>query len=270
MLALPELFNTPLLLSTVTDPRWYAAAEPIPAGAHHPGAAMRELARRARDGHRGAVLRAGRRPPATTPRPWSTRTGRFLGVYRKHHVPTPHAGNYEPFYFHQPDVGFPVFENGVRAHRHLHLLRPPLPGDRAHLRGQGRLRSSLNPSATGGPRSRSRCGSSSSRRTRWRTGYFVGGAEPRRTGPALRHGGRVLRQELLLRPARQNRPPRRGGASEEVLIADLDLDEIEAVNQRWHTARLFQDRRPETSSGSVACPRPTPLPAHWARGFDQR
>src|SRR5262245_35212670 len=31
MLALPELFNTPYF-ATVTDPRWYAAAEPIPAG----------------------------------------------------------------------------------------------------------------------------------------------------------------------------------------------------------------------------------------------
>ena len=31
MLALPELFNTPYF-ATVTDPRWYAAAEPIPGG----------------------------------------------------------------------------------------------------------------------------------------------------------------------------------------------------------------------------------------------
>src|SRR6185295_15512731 len=43
MLALPELFNTPYF-ATATDPRWHAAAEPIPSGPTT--ALVQELARR--------------------------------------------------------------------------------------------------------------------------------------------------------------------------------------------------------------------------------
>ena len=82
-------------------------------------------------------------------------------------MPTPHAGNYEPFYFHQPDVGFPVFETAygrigiyICYDRHFPEI--------ARIYGVKGAEIVFNPSATGGP-SRSRCGSSSSRRTRWRT-----------------------------------------------------------------------------------------------------
>ena len=37
-----------------------------------------------------------------------------------------------------------------------------------------------------------------------------------------------------------------GRGTEEVVLADLDLGEIRRSNTRWHTARLFQDRRPST------------------------
>src|SRR5262249_2436635 len=104
VLALPELFNTPYFAAT-TDPRWYAATEPIPEGPTP--ALMRELARR-----HEMVIVAPFYEQAGAARYNSAAVldadGRFLGVYRKHHVPTPHAANYEPFYFHRPDVGFPV------------------------------------------------------------------------------------------------------------------------------------------------------------------
>ena len=208
VLALPELFNTPYF-ATATDPRWYAAAEPIPGGPTT--ALMRELARR-----HEMVIVAPFYEQAGAARYNSAAVidadGRFLGVYRKHHVPSPHAGNYEPFYFHRPDVGFPVFETAYGRIGDLHLLRPALPGDRSRLRGQGR-RDRLQPlgdrgapvgAGVGARAAGARAGQRLLRRR----------PEPGRTGPAVRQRG-VLRQELLLQPARRDRRPggagRRGG-----------------------------------------------------------
>jgi dTDP-4-amino-4,6-dideoxygalactose transaminase len=66
----------------------------------------------------------------------------------------------------------------------------------------------------------------------------VGSGEPCDSGPFFGKsffcdpGGHILSQG--------------GRGTEEVVLGDLDLGEIDAVNQRWHTARLYQDRRPET------------------------
>src|SRR5438105_13404222 len=36
--------------------------------------------------------------------------GRYLGKYRKHHIPHCHPGFWEKFYFTPGDLGYPVFE----------------------------------------------------------------------------------------------------------------------------------------------------------------
>ena len=67
--------------------------------------------------------------------------GTYLGKYRKTHIP--HVkGFWEKFYFRPGNTGYPIFDTAGRAHRGLHLLRPPLSRGLAGAgseRGQDRL-----------------------------------------------------------------------------------------------------------------------------------
>src|SRR5205823_12173219 len=51
--------------------------------------------------------------PSSNPAATTDAGGSLPGVYRRHHVPSCHQDNYEPFFFHQPDLGFPVFETAA-------------------------------------------------------------------------------------------------------------------------------------------------------------
>jgi beta-ureidopropionase len=148
VLALPELFNTPYF-AAATDPRWYAAAEPVPDGPTT--ALMRELARR-----HGMVIVAPFYEQAGAARYNSAAVidadGRFLGVYRKHHVPIPHAGNYEPFFFHRPDIGFPVFDTAY-GRMGVYICYDRHFPEIARIYGVKGAEVVFNPSATGGRRS---------------------------------------------------------------------------------------------------------------------
>ena len=197
----------------------------------------------ARDGHRGAALRAGRRRPLQLRGRQSTPTGGSSGVYRKHHVPSPHAGNYEPFYFHQPDVGFPVFETAygrvgvyICYDRHFpeiaRIYGVRARGDRLQSLGHGRspVRAGVGARAAG-----SRAGQRLLRRR----------PEPRRPGPALRQRRSSSGKSYFCNPLGEL-IAQAGRGVEEVLIADLDLDEIQSSRESWHTNRLYLDRRPAT------------------------
>ena len=253
MLALPELFNTPYF-ATVTDPRWYAAAEPIPAGPTT--GLMRELARR----HEMVIVApfyervgAARYNSAAV----VDADGRFLGVYRKHHVPTPHAGNYEPFYFHQPDVGFPVFETAygrigiyICYDRHFPEI--------ARIYGVKGAEIVFNPSATGGPRSE-QVWELEQQAHALANGYFVGALNRVGRGQPC-DSGEYFGKSYFCGPLGEI-VAQAGRGVEEVLIADLDLDEIPASRASWHTNRLYLDRRPATYHEMLA----EGIPASGAR-----
>ena len=50
--------------------------------------------------------------------------GRYLGKFRKMHIPHCAPGFWEKFYFRPGNLGYPVFETRVGKGRRLHLLRP--------------------------------------------------------------------------------------------------------------------------------------------------
>ena len=58
--------------------------------------------------------------------------GEIVGHYRKHHIPMS-SHFQEKFYFRPGNLGYPVFDSSLRAHRHHDLLRPSLPRGRARL-----------------------------------------------------------------------------------------------------------------------------------------
>ncbi len=235
---LPELFTTPYF-ARFTDARWYAAAEPIPDGPTI--TAMRELARR-----HGVVIVAPIYEVDGQAR-YNTAAvldadGGFLGIYRKHHVPTYHTGNYEPFYFHQPDLGFPVFETAF-ARIGISICYDRHFPEVARIYGVKNAEIVLNPSATGGPSSE-RVWEIEQQAYALNNGYFLG---------ALNRVGRgepfdvaeFFGKSYFCSPLGEI-IAQGGRGTEEVVTADLDLDEIPLARERWHTNRLYLDRRPAT------------------------
>jgi N-carbamoylputrescine amidase len=238
IVALPELFTAPYFC-TVTDARWYAAAEPLADGPTM--TAMRVLAERlgivlvvplyeADNGRRynaAAVIDAG---------------GQVLGVYRKHHIPTYHTGNYEPFYFHQPDHGFPVFETAF-ARIGVYICYDRHFPEVARIYGVKGAQVVFGPSATSGPDSE-RVWELEQQAHALANGYFVGAINRVGRGAPC-DSSAFFGKSYFCDPAGRIRA-QGGRGTEEVVIADLDLDELQTIRQQWHTDRLYQDRRPAT------------------------
>ena len=84
------------------------------------------------------------------------------------------------------------------------------------------------------------CGSSSSRRTLWPNGFFVGAVN--RVGEELVKGARFYGSSYFCDP-RGRVIAKASDTDDEVLVADLDLSVIEEVRMTW---QFFRDRRPET------------------------
>ena len=238
MVALPELFVTPYF-AHVTERRWYEAAEAIPDGptVSHMCALAQALS---------VVLvvpvyerAAGRRYNTAAV---IDADGKLLGCYRKHHVPSYHRGNYEPFYFHQPDLGFPVFQTAV-ARIGVYICYDRHFPEVARAYGVQRAQLVINPSATSGPDSE-RTWELEQQAHALANGYFIGAVNRVGVGEpfdAAAFFGKSYFCNPLGEIVRQG-----GRGTEEVVLADLDLDLTSSVNERWHTARLFQDRRPST------------------------
>ena len=53
--------------------------------------------------------------------------GKYLGKYRKTHIPQVDPGFYEKFFFKPGDLGYPVFETAYVKLGGVHLLRPAFP-----------------------------------------------------------------------------------------------------------------------------------------------
>jgi N-carbamoylputrescine amidase len=166
-------------------------------------------------------------------------SGKYLGKYRKNHIPQVDPGFWEKFYFRPGNLGYPVFDlgfakvgvyicydrhfpEGARAlglngaeivfnpsatvaglSEHLWKLEQP-----AHAAANGYFVGAINRVGTEAP---------------WNIGEFYGSSyfcDPR---------GQIFAQ------ASRDR--------DEVLTADLDLDKIAEVRNTW---QFFRDRRPET------------------------
>ncbi len=238
ILVLPELFTMPYF-ARFTDSRWYAAAEPIPNGPTI--SLMRDLARRYAMVIVAPIYELDRQARYNSAAVIDA-DGKYLGVYRKHHVPTYHTGNYEPFYFNQPDLGFPVFDTAY-ARIGIYICYDRHFPEVARIYGVKGAEIVFNPSATGGKNSE-RVWELEQQAYALHNGYFlaalnrVGRGEPFDVGKFFGKSyfcnpfGEIIAQG--------------GKGTEEIVIADLDLDEIARTRDTWHTNRLYIDRRPTT------------------------
>jgi N-carbamoylputrescine amidase len=170
--------------------------------------------------------------------------GRYLGKFRKMHIPHCAPGFWEKFYFRPGNLGYPVFETRV-GRIGVYICYDRHFPEGARCLGLGGAEIVFNPSATVAGLSE----------YLWKleqpahavaNGYFVGAInrpgfeEPWRIGE-------FYGQSYFCDPRGQMLAVGRRDA-DDIVIADLDLDLIREVRNTW---QFYRDRRPETYEALV-------------------
>ena len=236
VLCMQELFYGPYFCAE-QDTRWYGITEKIPDGPTTQ--LMCELAKKHRmvlivpiyevdvEGiyyNTAAVIDAD---------------GTYLGKYRKNHIPHCHPGFWEKFYFRPGNLGYPVFETAVGTIGVYICYDRHFPeGARALALNGAEI--VFNPSATVAGLSE----------YLWKleqpahavaNGYFIGAIN--RVGTEAPWGiGEFYGQSYFCNP-RGQLIAEASRDKDELVVADLDLDEIREVRDTW---QFFRDRRPDT------------------------
>jgi N-carbamoylputrescine amidase len=233
ILSLQEIFNGPYFCPS-QDKKWYAAAEPVPGPTTE---RMAELARRhsmvivvplyerARPGlffNTAAVIDAD---------------GRYLGKYRKQHIPQV-GGFWEKFFFTPGDGGYPVFETRY-ARVGVYICYDRHFPEGARCLGLNGAEIVFNPSATTVGMSQ----------YLWKleqpahavaNGYFMGAINRVGVEPPW-NIGRFYGTSYFVDPRGQILAE--GSEDQDELVcADLDLALIDEVRSTW---QFYRDRRPE-------------------------
>jgi N-carbamoylputrescine amidase len=224
------------------DRRWYALTEQVPAGPST--ARFADLAREL-----GVVLVLPVYEEDKTGVYYNTAAvvdadGRYLGKYRKHHIPHCAPGFWEKFFFKPGNLGYPVFETAA-GNVGVYICYDRHFPEGARILGLNGAEIVFNPSATVAGLSE----------YLWKleqpahavaNGYFVGAIN--RVGHETPWDiGEFYGTSYFCDPRGQivAEGPRDKDA---VVIADLDLDMIEEVRQTW---QFYRDRRPETYDALV-------------------
>jgi N-carbamoylputrescine amidase len=165
--------------------------------------------------------------------------GRYLGKYRKHHIPHVHPGFWEKFYFTPGNTGYLVFETKY-ARIGVYICYDRHFPEGARILGLNGAEIVFNPSATVAGLSE----------YLWEleqpahavaNGYFVGAIN--RVGTEKPWNiGKFYGKSYFCNP-RGKIVAQASRDKDEVLVADLDLDMIEEVRRTW---QFFRDRRSET------------------------
>jgi N-carbamoylputrescine amidase len=235
ILCYQEIFNTPYFCAE-HHMRWFSAAEPIP------GPTTDEVSRWAKkysmviivpiyeyvmDGvyyNSAAVIDAD---------------GKLLGTTRKMHIPYVSPGFYEKYYFKPGNTDYPVFKTAYAKVAPYICYDRHFP-DGARILGLHGAEILFNPSAT-------TLGVS---RYLWEleqpahavaNGYFVGAVnrvgmeEPWNTGKFYGSSYFCSPKGKIIAQGSEDK--------DEVVVADLDLEEIYEIRNTW---AFYRDRRPET------------------------
>ena len=235
ILCLQEIFNGPYFCPS-QDPRWYDAAESVP------GPTTERVAALAKKHGMAVVVPVYEREMSgvlyNTAAVYDA-DGTYLGKYRKHHIPHCHPGFWEKFYFRPGNLGYPVFDTtfgriGVYICYDRHFP------EGARELGLNGAEIVFNPSATVAGLSE----------YLWKleqpahavaNQYFVGAIN--RVGTEAPWGiGEFYGQSYFCDPRGQI-IAEGSRDTDDVVIADLDLDLITEVRNVW---QFYRDRRPES------------------------
>jgi N-carbamoylputrescine amidase len=165
--------------------------------------------------------------------------GRFLGKYRKHHIPQVAPGFWEKFYFTPGDTGYPVFQTRY-AKVGVYICYDRHFPEGARILGLNGAEIVFNPSATVAGLSE----------YLWEleqpahavaNGYFIGAIN--RVGVEKPWTiGEFYGKSYFCNP-RGKIVAQASRDKDEVVVADLDLDMIAEVRKTW---QFFRDRRPDS------------------------
>jgi len=233
---LQEIFYGPYFCAE-QDTKWYQTAEPVP-----DGPTVRLMQEQART-HK-MILIVPIYEQAMTGLYYNTAViidehGKYLGKYRKHHIPHCHPGFWEKFYFTPGNLGYPVFETSAGRIGMYICYDRHFPEGAREL-GLNGAEIVFNPSATVAGLSE----------YLWKleqpahavaNQYFV--AAINRVGTEAPWSiGEFYGQSYFCNPRGQIIAEASRDA-DEVLVADLDLDQIQEVRDVW---QFYRDRRPES------------------------
>src|SRR6186997_2332470 len=235
MICMQEVFTTPYFCAE-QEPRWYEAVEKIPDGPTV--RLMQEVARK-----HGMVVIVPIYEEEITGVYYNTAAvidadGKYLGKYRKNHIPHTKPGFWEKYYFKPGNLGYPTFETAF-ARIGVYICYDRHFPEGARVLGLNGAEIVFNPSATVAGLSE----------YLWEleqpahavaNGYFVGAIN--RVGTeAPWNIGKFYGTSYIVDP----RGSMLAVASEdraELVSATCDLDTIEEVRKTW---QFYRDRRPE-------------------------
>jgi beta-ureidopropionase len=236
ILCLQELWLGPYFPAE-QHPRWFDGAEPVPSGPTTK--LMQEIAQKY-----SMVLVVPLMEEAMTGVYYNTAVvidadGLYLGKYRKHHLPQCAPGFWEKFYFKPGNQGYPVFQTQY-AKVGVYICYDRHFPEGARILGLNGAEIVFNPSAT----------VAGLAEYLWEleqpahavaNQYFVGAINRVGTEPPWNIGefyGRSYfcnpKGQIIKQASRDK---------DELLVAELDLDEILEVRKVW---QFYRDRRPET------------------------
>jgi N-carbamoylputrescine amidase len=234
ILCLQELFSGPYFCPS-QDPRWYDLAEPVP------GPTLETLVPYARKHAMAMVVPVYEREQAGVY--YNTAAvldadGTYLGKYRKTHIPHT-SGFWEKFFFKPGNLGYPVFETR-HARIGVYICYDRHFPEGARILGLNGAEIVFNPSATVKGLSQHL----------WKleqpahavaNGYFMGCLN--RVGREAPFGLDEFYGSSYFVDPRGRILAEASSEKDELVVADLDLGEIEEVRRVWH---FYRDRRPES------------------------
>jgi len=242
MLCFQEIFTTPYFCAE-QQTRWYEAVEKVPDG--KTVQMMQSVAR-----EKGMVLIVPIYEEEISGIYYNTAAvidadGKYLGKYRKTHIPHVAPGFWEKFYFRPGNLGYPCFDTAF-ARIGVYICYDRHFPEGARCLGLNGAEIIFNPSATVAGLSE----------YLWKleqpahavaNGYFVGAIN--RVGmEAPWNIGEFYGQSYFCDPRGQI-IAEASRDTDELVVADLDMDKIKEVRNTW---QFFRDRRPDAYGAIVA------------------
>ena len=236
VLCLQELFTSPYFPAEQHD-RWRQLAEQVPDGPTV--RLMQDLARKHSMVMVGASVRGRNNRPVLQHRRRPGFRRAYLGKYRKNHLPHVAPGFWEKFYFRPGNLGYPVF-NTACGKLGVYICYDRHFPEGARALGLAGAEIVLNPSATVAGLSEYLWGLEQPAHAA-ANGYFIGAInrvgveQPWEIGEFYGSSYFCNPKGQIIAQGSRDR--------DEVIVADLDLDEIAEVRTTW---QFYRDRRPDT------------------------
>ena len=234
-LCMQELFYGPYFCAE-QDARWYSIAERVPEGATV--RLMQDLAKKHELAMVVSIYEEEMAGVYYNTAAVLDSDGTYLGKYRKTHIPHLPPGFWEKFYFKPGNVGYPVFPTRI-GNIGVYICYDRHFPEGARALGLNGAEIVFNPSAT----------VSGVSEYLWEleqpahavaNGYFVGAIN--RVGHEKPWDiGEFYGKSYFCNPRGQI-VAQGSRDKDEVIVADLDLDEISEIRAKW---QFFRDRRPD-------------------------